>query len=67
MRNSILKKILKDNRYTVEVNEARNKISMLKSNGVSAEQNMENVMSLRKVTRYSEKSETSSEMAQIYL
>jgi hypothetical protein len=66
-RNSILKKIIKENRYNVEVNEAHNKISMFKSNGISAEQNMENTLSLRKVTQYSEKSASSSETAQIYL
>jgi hypothetical protein len=66
-RNSILKKIVKDNRYNVEVNEARNKISMFKSNGISAERNMEITMSLRKVTKYCEKSESSSEIAHVYL
>jgi len=40
---------------------------MLKSNGISAERNMENNTSMRKVTQYSEKSEISLEMAQIYL
>jgi hypothetical protein len=66
-RNSILKKIIKENRYSVDVNEAHNKISMFKSNGISAQQNIENIVALRTGTQYSEKSQSSSEVAHIYL
>jgi len=66
-RHRILNKIIKETHSNIDVNEARQKISMLKSNGVSAAHNMKNNISMRKVTRYSEKSETSFEMAQIYL
>ena len=63
---SILKAILKDLRSSIELDNARSKISSLKSNGVSAEQNFANHASNHKFRQITEKSEISLEMAQIY-
>lgn len=65
-RKSILKAILKDLRSSIEPDNARSKISSLKSNGISAEQNFANHASNHKFRRVTEKSEGSLEMAQIY-
>jgi len=65
-RKSILKSILKELRSSIEPDNARSKISSLKSNGISAEQNYSNHASNHKFRQQTEKSEISLEMAQIY-
>jgi hypothetical protein len=65
-RKSILKGILKEMRSSIEPDNARSKISSLKSNGISAEQNSETCAARRKSHQISERSETSLEMAEVY-
>ena len=65
-RKSIIKSILKELRSSIELDNARSKISSLKSNGISAEQNYSNHVSKHKFQQQTEKSEISLEMAQIY-
>jgi hypothetical protein len=65
-RKSILKGILKELRSSIELDNARSKISSLKSNGISAEQNYAKTMSNRRLPQLLGRSEISFEMAQVY-